>query len=321
MPNRKSERRKFYLTVLDALDESGVPYLLGGAFALRHFTGIERDTKDLDLFVRRDDVAPCFAAVSPKLGFSTKIEADHWLAKIMDGDGLVDLIYSSGNGLCGVDEEWFKYAERGDFIGRQVNIIPPEEMLWSKSFVQDRGRYDGADVAHLLLARAEAMDWDRVLRRFGDHWPVLLGQLVHFAYVFPSERRRVPMNVWEEMAGRLILTLEKPAPLKITRGPFFSFMDYLPDLQKGFLDARLAPHGPLTGKQVGAWTRRLEEQIPGGHAMARKYSRRASREVATEMRHYKMKKHGSRVKSRRQAIAIGLSKARRKGAKVPTKGR
>jgi hypothetical protein len=49
----------------------------------------------------------------------------------------------------------------------------------------------------------------------------------------------------------------------------------------------------------------------------RRYSKGASNEVRTEMRHYKRGKHGSRVKSRKQAIAIGLSKARRKGKKVP----
>jgi hypothetical protein len=51
----------------------------------------------------------------------------------------------------------------------------------------------------------------------------------------------------------------------------------------------------------------------------RKYGKKASQEVATEMRHFKQKKHGNRVKSRKQAIAIGLSKARKKGAKVPSK--
>lgn len=51
----------------------------------------------------------------------------------------------------------------------------------------------------------------------------------------------------------------------------------------------------------------------------RRYSKKAGSEVRTEMRHYKRGKHGSRVKSRKQAIAIGLSKARRKGAKVPPK--
>ena len=48
-----------------------------------------------------------------------------------------------------------------------------------------------------------------------------------------------------------------------------------------------------------------------------KYGKAASRSVKTEMRHKKTGKH--KIKSRKQAIAIGLSKARRKGAKVPAK--
>ncbi len=50
--------------------------------------------------------------------------------------------------------------------------------------------------------------------------------------------------------------------------------------------------------------------------MAR-YGKAASRSVETEMRHKMTGKH--KIKSRKQAIAIGLSKARRKGAKVPAK--
>ena len=60
--------------------------------------------------------------------------------------------------------------------------------------------------------------------------------------------------------------------------------------------------------------------------MARKYSRSASKEVKDEMHRYKRGTaksgrggKGGRVKSRKQAIAIGLSKARKKGKKVPNK--
>jgi hypothetical protein len=56
----------------------------------------------------------------------------------------------------------------------------------------------------------------------------------------------------------------------------------------------------------------------------RKYSRSASRDVEKEVRSYKRGTarsgpggKGGRVKSRKQAIAIGLSKARKKGKKVP----
>jgi uncharacterized protein DUF6496 len=58
--------------------------------------------------------------------------------------------------------------------------------------------------------------------------------------------------------------------------------------------------------------------------MARKYSRSASKDVKSAMHRRKrgtLKRgkggRGGRVKSRKQAIAIGLSEARRKGKKVP----
>lgn len=63
-------------------------------------------------------------------------------------------------------------------------------------------------------------------------------------------------------------------------------------------------------------------------AKRRKYSRGASREVKNEMHRYKRGTaksgrggRGGRVKSRKQAIAIALSKARKKGKKVPRKKR
>lgn len=60
-------------------------------------------------------------------------------------------------------------------------------------------------------------------------------------------------------------------------------------------------------------------------AKKRKYSPSAGKDVEKEMRRYKRSTaksgpggKGGKVKSRKQAIAIGLSKARRKGKKVPT---
>ncbi len=61
-------------------------------------------------------------------------------------------------------------------------------------------------------------------------------------------------------------------------------------------------------------------------AKKRVYSRGAGSDVAQEMRRYKKGSaksgpggRGGRVKSRKQAIAIGLSKARKKGKTVPKK--
>jgi uncharacterized protein DUF6496 len=66
-------------------------------------------------------------------------------------------------------------------------------------------------------------------------------------------------------------------------------------------------------------------QISRREAMARKYSKKASADVERAMKKRKagtLKSGGSgrKVKSRKQAIAIGLSEARAKGKKVPKKG-
>jgi hypothetical protein len=57
--------------------------------------------------------------------------------------------------------------------------------------------------------------------------------------------------------------------------------------------------------------------------MARKYSKSASKDVARAMRKRKRgtlrSGSGKQVKSRKQAVAIGLSEARKKGKKVPKK--
>ena len=60
--------------------------------------------------------------------------------------------------------------------------------------------------------------------------------------------------------------------------------------------------------------------------MARKYGRKAQSKVREAMRErkrgkLKMGRSGKKVKSRKQAIAIGLSEARRAGAKVPRKSK
>ena len=54
-----------------------------------------------------------------------------------------------------------------------------------------------------------------------------------------------------------------------------------------------------------------------------KYGKKAGSEVKSAAQRKRGKQHsgksGTKVKSRKQAIAIGLSKARKKGAKVPKK--
>src|ERR1700678_112722 len=108
--------RAFYVRTLAVLIEAGIPFLVGGAYALAKHAGIERHTKDLDIFVHRHDRDPILHALGAA-GYRTDVSFPHWLAKAYDDDdAFVDVIYSSGNGVTEVDDEWFAHAAEGEIL-------------------------------------------------------------------------------------------------------------------------------------------------------------------------------------------------------------
>jgi len=194
--------RQFYLRAMDLLDESGIPYLVGGAYSLAHHAGIVRHTKDFDVFVHTRDCQRALDLFDAS-GYRTELTFPHWLGKAFDGeDRFVDVIFASGNGLCAVDDDWFKYAVSGVALDRPAKLCPAEEIIWTKAFVQERERFDGADINHLILARGQALDWDRMLRRFAGHEPILLGHLFFYQYVYPKQRDHVPDRILETLIQR-----------------------------------------------------------------------------------------------------------------------
>ena len=245
-----------YRHVLEALREGGVEFLVGGAYAFTRYTGIERSTKDFDVFVRYTDRHRALEALADA-GFDTEETFPHWLAKAFWGDDFVDIIYSSGNGVAPVDDGWFAHAPEAEVLGLRVKISPPEEMLWSKAFVMERERYDGADVIHLLRAGAATLDWDRLLHRFGSHWRVLLSNLVLFGFVYPGERARIPRRVMDTLLERLTgeLDASDPDAAKLCQGTVVSRQQYLIDVQEwGYADGRLRPRGNMTAEEIAHWT-------------------------------------------------------------------
>jgi hypothetical protein len=234
--------RADHVRALELLTLAGVPFLVGGAYAMFHYTGVVRYTKDLDLFLRREDEARAREVLSAA-GWSTHVHEPLWLSKAQHGATQVDLIYSSGNGLAVVDDVWLGRAPQAAVLGVPARLVPPEEMVWSKAFVQERDRWDGADVAHLLRACGPNIDWKRLLAHFGeDHWHVLAAHLVLFAFSFPDDRSAVPGEVWRWLSSR-VRELETGASerceSKRCRGTLLSRIQYLPDLELwGYRDAR-----------------------------------------------------------------------------------
>jgi hypothetical protein len=247
--------RLFYRHAMQVLNRADVPFLVGGAFAFIHQAGIDKSTKDLDLFARPGDVQRLLETCADA-GYETELMFSHWLAKIRSPEGFIDVIFSSGNGLAVVDDEWFANAISGEVLAVPVLIAPAEETLWSKAFVMERERYDGADVSHLILVLGERLDWNRVLDRFGPHWRVLLSHLILFGFIYPTARSQVPSWLMRELLGRLERELDLPdSGDPVCYGTLLSWSQYLGDVLSGtFRDARVRPYGNLSAEEVARWT-------------------------------------------------------------------
>jgi hypothetical protein len=193
-PQLEPDEAEVFARALKALNEADVPYLIGGAFAKHAYTGIWRDTKDLDLFLKPVDLRPALKALE-QAGFETEIEFRHWLAKARQKPYFVDLIFGTGHGQLGVDDSWFKYTPPIEVAGVKARLIALEDLIASKAYVAERYRFDGADILHLIHGTKGQLDWQRVLARLGDNHGLLLWHLVLFAYVYPGRTHYLPQTL------------------------------------------------------------------------------------------------------------------------------
>jgi hypothetical protein len=249
----------FYIGALRTLQQIGIPFLIGGAFAFSHYSKVPRDTKDIDVFVKPDDCLRVLDAFR-SLGYTTEVAFPHWLGKIHDGDHLIDVVFSSGNAVARVDDLWFEHAPKTNLLGLIVRLCPPEEMIWSKAFIQERERFDGADVVHLLRETGPSLDWPRLMMRFGDHWRVLLSHVILFGFVYPDKRQNIPDWVMDELVRRL--SVSRPnLQNDVCYGTLLSREQYLHDIENlKYRDSRLAPHGTMTTEEVDMWTAAIQKK-------------------------------------------------------------
>jgi hypothetical protein len=249
----------FYRRVLETLRRAGIPVLVGGGYAFAIHTGIERQTKDLDVFLRRADYDRA-GEVLGSAGYRTELAFPHWLGKAHCGDLYVDLIFSSGNGVSPVDAVWFEHAIDADVLGVPSKLMPVEEMIWSKAFIMERERYDGADIAHLFHACASTLDWPRLMGRMEPYWRVLLAHVVLFGFIYPGELARIPTWVTDGLMQRLRADTDAPPPAPaLCRGTLLSREQYLHDLRQGYIDGRLQPYGSMSIGEIAVWTDAIDD--------------------------------------------------------------
>jgi hypothetical protein len=208
-PKFPQEQEQFFRQALELMNKHEMPFAVSGAFALHEHTGIWRDTKDLDLFL------PAYAMQQSlqhfkEAGFDTELRDPVWLGKAWRHGYFVDLITGMSNAVIQVDDSWIERSNPAEVLGVQTRVLGAEELIASKIFVTRRERFDGADVAHVIYATRDTLDWNRVSALVGDHWEMLLWSLIFFRYIYPRHANEVPRHVWHELLEKFERDLTDP---------------------------------------------------------------------------------------------------------------
>jgi hypothetical protein len=227
-----------FARAIRTLNDAGVAYLLAGAFAKYAYTGVWRDTKDLDVFLKPDHLKPALDALAGA-GYRTEIEFDHWLAKAHQEPYVVDLIFGTGHGQLKIDDSWFEKARAVEVAGVPTRLIPIEELIVSKVYIAERYRFDGADVLHLVRHARGALDWERILALLGDNRGLLLWHLVLFDFVYPGHSDYLPQDLMVRLFEEARARWARPPDPRAFRGTILDPFSFDIDIRDwGYEDRR-----------------------------------------------------------------------------------
>jgi hypothetical protein len=205
----KGEQWPIYQRVLQEARARGLRFALGGAFAVATYTGLWRNTKDLDIYVLPEDREAMIELLN-QLGLTDYYDTlpydRRWIYRSHSNGVIVDIIWAMANRRAYVDETWLSAGVDVDVGGEVVRVLPAEEVIWNKLYVLQRDRCDWPDCLNLVYSAGPDLDWCRLLDRLGEDASLLAGMLAVFAWISPGRARTLPEWLWER------LRLEPPPP-------------------------------------------------------------------------------------------------------------
>jgi hypothetical protein len=220
-----------------ALQAAKVPFVIGGTWALDHYTPLGRPALDLDLMIEPAEVPPAVAALGT--AGARLVEQNPLQTTLTLPNGEVSLVTRFAQGEYAVDAQWRQRAVPGRLFDVAVLIASPADLLWTKVFIAARHRFDGADVVHLLRATHDRLDWHYLAGRLRPYPELLLAYLNLFEFVYPDQRGAVPEWLWTDLFHQIEIPAEPGAP-QVCRGTLLDPGSFQFDLiARGFEDARL----------------------------------------------------------------------------------
>jgi hypothetical protein len=241
------EEARLFHEWLKIMRRSNVPYALGGAYAQYAFTGVWRDSKDMDVFVRPQDVRTVLDAFV-EAGYDTELRDPRWLAKVHSAPHLLDILFAVRHMTrLRVSDEWLRTAVAARFLDVPVRILRPEEIIATKVYIANRDRFDGADILHLIRALQGEVDWQRLVDLLEGDEEIVLWHLVLFAFAYPMHREWLPRELMRRAFERVQST---PALFgaRAFRGGVLDPVSFRVDVAEwGYRDSGAAP--PLLDRE------------------------------------------------------------------------
>ncbi|MBI3911467.1 MAG: nucleotidyltransferase family protein [Armatimonadetes bacterium] len=178
-----------------ALRDRGIPFLVVGAHAVYQYTGVWRNTKDLDLAIVPGDRKAAVETLRD-LGlndyFVVEAYDQEWIFRAHAGSVIVDLIWMFANKVARVSADWFRRARPGWLAGEAARFAAPEDLIWMKLMVLQRGRCDWPDLLNIIRGTHGRLDWQLLLANVGPHWPLLRALIQVYDWLCPAEHSFIP---------------------------------------------------------------------------------------------------------------------------------
>ena len=151
--------------VADALEREEVPYVVIGGIASALY-GRPRASDDLDILVAKNDADRTLKALGAA-GFETERTNEQWIYKGFREGVQVDVIFWL-KGDFYLDDELLERARQIEIAGRNVPVVPPEDLIVVKAIIHDEQTPRHWGDALGLVANCGDLDWDYLIRR-GRH--------------------------------------------------------------------------------------------------------------------------------------------------------
>jgi len=141
-----------------ALDEQGIPYLLGGGLGC-WARGGPPSSNDIDLMVKPEDAERAQEALV-EAGMRPDDPPEHWLLKAWDGEILVDLIFEPSG--MRIDDEAIGRGEELSVMAMQMRVMDLNDILVTKLLALDEHSADYRDLILITRSLREQIDWGKL---------------------------------------------------------------------------------------------------------------------------------------------------------------